>query len=128
MRQVSRHENTLRRGHERDRIDLRPPRPELLDVGAALFQKGEIGRLAGRDQDRVAVQNLPVRFFELGRKTPLIIVNTQASFDLETNNVSLLSPPNSHGTPAGEPLDSLLFSFADLHRIGRHLLQRFKGD
>ena len=99
MRQVSRHENTLRRGHERDRIDLRPARPKLLDVGAAVFQKGEIGRLAGRDQDRVAVQNLPVRFFELGSKTPLIIVNTQASFDLETNDISLLSPPNSYRTP-----------------------------
>src|SRR3990167_287824 len=117
MRKVPRDKDAFGCGHERRRIDLRPSRPELLDISAPLLQERKVGRLPGRNQNGVTVQSLEVSFLELWSKAALFVINAQAPFDFETKDIPPSPTPTGHGPPTRHSFDSLLLSFEDLHGI-----------
>ena len=123
MGQIAGDKNPLGRGHERERIDLWPTRAKLFDVGAAVFEKREIGGLPCGNQNRIAVKKLKLLVIELRRKAALLIVNAQAALDLQRSDPPLVIALNGDGSPSGDALDSFLIAFDDLHGVRRHFLE-----
>ena len=126
VREIARDEHAGRRRHQRVAVDFRPAGAHLLEVAPSVREKSEVRRLTNGHEHRVTFDDHDVVIVVDRSKPAGLVVDTQAPAELHAANLAAWIANHLERSPAVHASDAFLVPFADLHRVGGHLLERFE--